>query len=314
MIYEKFYNFKNIDIPNPKTSKFITNEILHVILVVYSPFGQNHRCKLAQECIQRMESFENVSLHVVELIYPNQDFMLILKNKKNHLKLKLQDNLYIWSKENLINIAVRQLLPSNWKYMAWIDADIEFENKNWDNNVLSYFISYNYDVLQLFSVCKFLNAKDFIHLKKGVISNNGKGSNGYAWACTRKLYDRIGGLFEYSIIGGGDSIFLKCLYSNINELLFDNLHKYNECLIQYYNKFYDIKYGFVPLVIIHHYHGDIVNRCYNSRYQILIKNNYDPNIHIMKENNLGLLLFNKEEYEEFHQEIVDYFKIRKEIE
>jgi len=314
MIYEQNDNHNEILCPVEKSTMYITDEILHVILVVFSPFGQKHRFQLAQDCIHRFENQKNVQLYVVELIYKDQNFLLQLQEKKRHLKLKFKENIYLWSKENLINIGVRTLLPKDWKYMAWVDADIEFENSNWDNHILYHMIQYNYDIVQLFSVCKFLDPfHKIMNYKNGIIANNGKGSMGYAWACTRSFYERVNGLFEYSIVGGADSIIVKCLYSKIDELLFDRLDEYNQLLTDYYSNFHNIKYGYIPQSILHYFHGYPVNRCYNTRYNILLRYNYQPLKHLIVEKNLGLLLFNKDEYPEFYQEIVNYFQNRKEL-
>jgi hypothetical protein len=34
---------------------------------------------------------------------------------------------------------------------------------------------------------------------------------GYAWACTRKAYERMGGLYDKAILGSGDNIMSLCL-------------------------------------------------------------------------------------------------------
>jgi hypothetical protein len=36
----------------------------------------------------------------------------------------------VWIKENLINLGIKTL-PEDWKFVAWIDADITFLNQNW---------------------------------------------------------------------------------------------------------------------------------------------------------------------------------------
>jgi hypothetical protein len=48
----------------------------------------------------------------------------------NHIYLRFRTDDEVWFKENLINRAVAAL-PEDWKYMAWVDADIEFARPNW---------------------------------------------------------------------------------------------------------------------------------------------------------------------------------------
>jgi len=102
---------------NPIESK------LNVIIVVSNPCQFASRYILAKEFIKRFENDENnVNLYIVEMIYPNQKFLITQTNNKNHLQLKT--TIPIWHKENMINIGVKKLLPKNWKAFAWIDADV----------------------------------------------------------------------------------------------------------------------------------------------------------------------------------------------
>ncbi len=45
---------------------------------------------------------------------------------------------------------VKNLLPINWKYVAWIDADIRFMNKNWVKETIEALRSGRAHFLQLF--------------------------------------------------------------------------------------------------------------------------------------------------------------------
>ena len=104
-----------------------------------------------KEFIKRIEEEEeNVNLFIVEMIYENQKFIITNSNNKNHLQLKTETPL--WHKENMINLAVNKLLPSNYKAFAWIDADIEFENTSWALDTLK-ILNGSKDVVQLFSHC-----------------------------------------------------------------------------------------------------------------------------------------------------------------
>ena len=67
----------------------------------------------------------------------------------------------MWHKENMINVAVKQLLPDNWKAMAWIDGDVEFENPRWASDALK-LLNGHKNVLQLFSQCLDNNSEGMI--------------------------------------------------------------------------------------------------------------------------------------------------------
>jgi hypothetical protein len=117
----------------------------------------------------------------------------------------------MWHKENMINLGVKYLLHSTYKAFAWIDADIEFDNNNWALDTLR-ILNGSKDIVQLFSHCvdmdkneytmKIFNSagyqfhKSHIHCKSGV----NYWHPGYAWAITRKAYEKIKGLYDGAIL------------------------------------------------------------------------------------------------------------------
>jgi len=101
------------------------DNVLHVVAVISNPCLYARRYILAREFINRMEKEENVVLYLVELTYGDQKYYVTDMKNKRHLRLNT--NVPLWHKENMINIGIKKLLPKNWKAVAWIDADIEFE-------------------------------------------------------------------------------------------------------------------------------------------------------------------------------------------
>ena len=104
---------------------------LAVITVIFNPVGYKSR----YEHYRRFESHmsqSNVYLLTVECIFssaprfglPQQTFQITRANDPRHLQLVAPS--ILWIKENLINVAVRRL-PEHVQYIAWLDADIEFE-------------------------------------------------------------------------------------------------------------------------------------------------------------------------------------------
>jgi hypothetical protein len=72
-----------------------------------------------------------------------------------------------------------------------------------------------------------------------------------------------------------------------------------------------LRLGYVPGVIRHHFHGSKKNRKYTERWKTLIKHGYSPNIHI-KYDEKGIIIPNMDFSIEFKQDIMNYFKERKE--
>ena len=125
------------------------DDVLHVITVISNVCEFKRRWHLMNEFIERMKEYDNIILYVVELAYGEQEFKITDENNPNHLRLRTPHAL--WHKENMINLGVKKLLPTNWKAMAWIDGDIEFENLNWATDTLK--VLTEFDIVQLFTVC-----------------------------------------------------------------------------------------------------------------------------------------------------------------
>ena len=234
------------------TKKAIINnsqieEYLHVIMVISNPCSFAKRYILAKEFIYRMESEENVLLYIIELCYKGQKHCITKNNNPRHLQL-FTDTSPLWHKENMINIGVNTLLPSTWKAFAWIDADVEFESSTWATDALKCLNGYK-DIIQLFSHCidmdnnnnplnifssfgyQYCKQKDY---KTNITSNYWH--PGYAWACTRHAYDKIGGLYEHSILGSGDNnMALSILGYGVGSLNSNVTVEYKNHLNEYQN-------------------------------------------------------------------------------
>jgi len=294
---------------------------LHVITVISNPCQYARRYILAREFIKRMENEKDIILYVVELAYNNQKFYVTEENNKNHLQLRTDTPL--WHKENMINIGVAKLLPKNWKAMAWIDSDIEFENINWASDVLK-ILNGSKDIVQLFSHCidmdKDTNAMSIFPSFCYQFCKNhtygGIGINmwhpGYGWACNRKTFERMGGLYEFGILGSGDHCMA---FSFINNSLkcvnVDVSNDYKQSIKDFENKSKNLRLGYVPGIILHYYHGSKKNRQYSERWKILVKHNYSPLKHITK-NSDGLLIPSESCPKELLSDILQYFFERNE--
>lgn len=299
-----------------------TNKIcdtLHIITVISNVCEFKRRWKLMEQFIERIQKYSNVKLYVVELAYGEQDFHLTSVNNPSHLQLRTKYAL--WHKENMINLGIQKLLPPDWKAVAWIDGDIEFENLHWIDDTLK--LLSKFDLVQLFTTCfdldeneipmsifqsfgyKYCNGEKFNHIR---------GINywhpGYAWACTRDFYEKIGGLYDKGIIGSGDYIFTQGILKSI-ACGDKNLKKFHNDLKNYVVKIsnLDIKIGFIPGTIRHYFHGSKTNRKYIERNQILLKYDYDPSSHIEYDTN-GIIVPSKNMPMEFIDDILCYFKER----
>lgn len=305
----------------------MTIEKLHVIMVLSNPCEYQRRYLLAKEFIKHMQDNQDVILYIVEMVYRKcdnvyQEYHITEAGNPFHLQLKA--DVPLWHKENMIDLGIKNLLPQNWKAVAWIDADIEFENPNWACDTLK-ILNESKDIIQLFSHALDMDRdENTMHLfhSFGYQYETGKdyyayGVNywhpGFAWAMTHTCYDKFGEIFPWGILGAGDYHISHALIGVSSTLNIDSSEGYKRKLVELTNKSQNIRLGYCPGVIRHFFHGSKKNRKYRERWQILVKYHYDPFIHMMKDEN-GVIIPTPECPIGLLNEILQYFCERKEDE
>jgi len=137
---------------------------------------------------------------------------------------------------------------------------------------------------------------------------------GFAWACTRKAYEKMGGLYEKAILGSADNIMALSLIGKglkgVNE---ESTEDYKNTILEFQNRVRSLRLGYVPGVIRHFFHGSKKNRKYGDRWQILLKYNFSPSFHVTNDKN-GILVPTDECPKKMLDEIMSYFEERNEDE
>jgi hypothetical protein len=296
-------NYKINDIKYAIKNNSPIEEKLNVIIVISNPCMYSRRIKLLKEFVNRIEmEEEDVNLFIVEMIYKtnsksNKKQHFTVTDSKNTNHLQLETDTPLWHKENMINIAVKHLLPSNYKAFAWIDADIEFESATWAMDTLK-ILNGCKDVVQLWSHAidmsndetnmNIFNGFGYSYSKNKKYTKHGKDywHPGYAWAITRSAYEKIGGLYDKGILGSGDTIMALSFINKVQHMNNNDYHEdYNKSMIDFQKNASKLRLGYVPTVIRHYYHGSKINRKYTERWRILINNSYSPYDHIEYDNN-----------------------------
>ena len=317
-------NYKVNDIKYAITNNDPIESKLNVIIVVSNPCLYAKRYILLKEFVKRIEEEEeNVNLFVVELAYDKQKFYVTSKTNKNHLQIRTCDP--IWHKENMVNLGVKYLLPESWKAFAWIDADVEFDSNSWALDTLK-ILNGCKDVVQLFSHCIDMDKDEntlnifnsfgysFNKTKKYTQRGIDYWHPGYAWAITRKAYEKIGGIYDKGVLGSGDSIMALSFINktgNMNNVNYSE--DYNNSMLEFQKKAKTLRLGYTPGIIRHYFHGSKINRQYTERWQILIRQQYSPIQHLTYDS-FGILIPTEQFSEEFKNDILNYFKERKEDE
>lgn len=268
----------------------------HVITVISNPVRYSSRYNLFKKFEKHMRESGVVHLHVVEVQNGNRDFQVTQKNNQYHLQLRTNDE--IWIKENALNLLINRLTPNwpNWKYVAWIDADIEFTCKDWVEETI--------EELQVSSwVQMFMTAVDLgpdgqaLETHKGFMysfwndlpSNNNYSSwhPGYAWAATRESLNGVGLLIDGAILGAGDRHMAMALIGKAKDSINLKLHPdYKDMVLSWElraNQHVRQRVGYVKGNIVHYWHGKKRDRRYHDRWQILIKHHFSPYRHVYRD-------------------------------
>jgi len=275
---------------------------LFVILPYFNYCNGINRYKLFVEFVERNITTKNIKLVIIEAYESGKSPQLeddsIVKKVYKYLKYETKD--LLWLKENLINIAIKNL-PDEWQFVAWIDADISFMNTNWPTDTINK-LKESCDICQLFEVAINYGPepnREIIKVDKGfcyMYHKSGKPYNknskygfwhpGYAWACNKKAFTRMNGLIDFGILGSGDRHMCLSLIGLSHESAPGNISKnYLNKLKEFENRCItsNLKTGFIQGIIFHYWHGNLKDRKYADRWTILTKNRFDPNIDIIQD-------------------------------
>lgn len=211
---------------------------LYVVTCISNPARYKSRYNLYRKFAKHIQE-SGVKLFTVEVAYGDRPFEITTENYGTEIRLRTRQEL--WLKENMLNIAM-QHLPSDWKYVAWVDADITFMRSDWAQETVQQL--QHYDFVQMFSdaldigphpsyqavghnlgfmycyhnqltnkeipplmINDKLNPKRMSPIVKTAYGSY-KGKvyyhSGFAWAARRSALIKTGGLLDTAALGAGD--------------------------------------------------------------------------------------------------------------
>jgi hypothetical protein len=257
------------------------------VVTVVSNFARfGSRYKLYKDFVRRLG---NVNLLTVELAFGDRPFEVTEAGNPNHVQLRTWDEL--WHKENLINIGISHL-PSDWEYVAWIDADIEFVREDWAEETVHQL--QHHHVVQMFQTAVDLGPDgEALKILDGFVYSYLTGQPpaysrgaypawhpGYAWAMRREAFDHLGGLIDKAILGAADHHMAWALIGSANKSMPGKIHANYKKYIKIWHERAEAHIkrdvGYVPGTILHYWHGKKADRKYVERWDVLIKHGFDP--------------------------------------
>lgn len=292
---------------------------LWVVTVISNPERYKSRYELYKRFLQHMEE-SHVNLITVELAHGDRPFEITEELNPNHVQLRTKDE--IWHKENMINIGISKL-PPDWKYVAWIDADIKFSREDWAEEIVH--LLQQYDVIQLFQHAVDLGPTgEVLKVNNGFVyswenkldpkNNYSSHHPGFGWACTKEAFNHLGGLIDFAVLGAGDRHMAMALIGKVEQTTDKRLSDgYKESLLIWEkraNRHIRQNIGFMEGTIFHMFHGSKRKRFYSDRWKILLNHKFDPEFDLKKDWQ-GLYTFTDEGLR-LRNDIRNYFRSRDE--
>jgi hypothetical protein len=254
----------------------------------------NYRSRLENYSFFRDALERNgVTLYTVEGYFKGSSPTLPPLERTTSLELSC----VLWHKERLLNLLIASL-PRQYTKIAWLDCDVIFANPRWHESASEFLESSA--VVQCFSEMLQLRPgkrhpqpgdPSLPGFVKGVadgatLGDSGigvHGRSGYAWAARREFLDKVG-LLDTCILGGADHLMAHA---------FSGAGWDDPCILResggLYSRFIDFQRWFerarpfldahchhVPGLVMHLWHGTLVDRRWKSRRRILTASNFDP--------------------------------------
>jgi hypothetical protein len=323
------------------------DETLYVIAVISNPVRYQSRIRLYKQFKHHMEQSANVKLITVETAFGERAFEVT--SSEDPYQVQLRTYVEIWNKENMINIGIRQLyrVAPDWKYLAWIDADVHFTRPDWAIETIHQL--QHHMIVQLFSTALDMTndhqvmqthrsfawcwSENKFEPDLGSVVSGPYGENitpskfywhpGYAWAARRECIEALhtyssGPLLDYPcIIGASDHHMALSILGLSERSAPKGIHQNYLKAVKIWEKnallFIKKDIGYVSGTLTHYWHGKKSDRKYWQRWDILKNNDFDPETDITRDHQgLMVLEVNDERQRRLRDHLRGYFRDRNE--
>lgn len=226
----------------------------------------------------------------------------------------------LWQKERMLNLLF-DWLPADYEAVAWVDGDILFDDPRWvaaARRVLTKF-----PVCQLWRRAAWLEpdgrASRYLESAAGLPADDrsllNRGHPGFAWAARRETLRALGGLCDFHIFGGGDSVMAMGFWGQARHRYLDRFQgAFRAACLDWIDRAYRVVRGQVGCLragIRHLWHGSYKDRGYDARNKIAALNGFDPGRHL-RTNRAGLWEWTEAAPEALRGMVTGYFYERRE--
>jgi hypothetical protein len=291
----------------------------------FNPAGYSNKIENLRR-FRESSKQQGLKLLVVELAFDDEPYALRCDTHADII-IHRRSSVVLWQKERLLNIGLEYLtlrdepVPET---IAWIDADILFENFNWIAQ--AEFLLKDFNIVQLFDTAAWLDPSvEIERVENGVAYEKTLGQRttigghtGFAWAARTDIL-RKHGFYDRDIAGGGDFHMACAMWNQWHKsggLKYRELFMTEEHLAdldRWSKGFHDDvqgKVSYVPGKVFHLWHGSQKDRDYLNRYIGVKNEGYDPATDIRIGSN-GCWEWASEK-PGLHEKVREYFWLRRE--
>jgi hypothetical protein len=314
---------------------------LYVVTCITNPERYRTRYELYR-AFEKMCADAGAILYTVEIALRDRHHEITSHENPRHIQLRSPAQM--WMKEDPINLVIRHHLPADARYVAWVDADVQFARPDWVNETLHQL--QHFQVVQMFShaqdvspgcdlgtgqvlngphqsfLCSYVQGVPFPkYLRDDCGGSGGSGGaagrlwhSGYAWAARRSALNDLGLLGDISILGSADHHMAAALIGKVQRTIHGQMHPTYKAYWQRWQdraeKHIQRNVGFVPGLLLHYWHGSKVNRRYIDRWKILVEEKYNYEVDLYRDFQ-GLLALTDRNWK-LRDRLREYFRQRSE--
>lgn len=286
---------------------------LHVVTTVFNSARYRSRWKLYQDFVHMVRD-SGAALTTVEVAFGEREHAFDPDNDEHRVDnlVRLRTRHEMWLKECALNIGVSRL-PPDWEYVAWVDADVTFVRPDWADETVHRL--QHWPVVQMWSEAMDMTSEhELMHHWKSLMHVHAMGlpttpppgqfgyypypavkpgglvpypHAGYAWAMRRDAWDHLGGLFDKAILGAADWHMGHALLGQVEHTISRGYHPRYKALLREWEaraeRHIRRNVGLVPGTVVHHWHGSKQARRYQTRNNILIEEQYNPDTDVKRD-------------------------------
>lgn len=243
-------------------------------------------------------------------------------------QVSIDPDAVFWHKESLLQLCIDRV-PDEYDAVCWIDADLIYDASDIGDRILEQLGKYT--VVQPWSTITYLNADgkpvpgnvkrlSMSQYNLGRVHPSADSKYSYpggVWAARRETLAQCGGIYSESITGGGDVVWAAAAVGDYAAMDISRWSTaYKSHMLAWAKRLTQVTQGRVGVLdahLNHLYHGDRVNRQYQSRHEALRRFAFNPSLHLERCGN-GTLRWADAAPDELRKDIAKYMYTRREDE